>query len=360
MSNAFTNFLGGIGSSLLDSGAIMKDYQHADRLYVKESYARAPKVGFLYFVSFNINTDAIKNDKTKWGQKYWQNVGMLVKKTDLPKFSIETETLNQYNRKTVIQKAIKYNPINLEFHDDNSDITNDLWKNYFQYYYADSTYGQKGKAGPQFTDTKFGDTFYNYGLANTQKDPFFTSIDIYVLHQKKFTQYTLVNPIITEWSHDTLDQSENAKILTNKLGIAYETVLYNSGNIKRGTEVDKFRAFYDSTPSPISIGGKGSNTLLGAGGVLDGASSVFGSIQEGNFLGAALQARTLVSNARNLTRAGLKSELTNVITNSISSVAALGSRNDLTLNGATDLGIRSVYSAAPTIAKAVSLIPPRT
>jgi hypothetical protein len=42
MSNAFTNFLGGIGSGLLDSGPVMKDYQHADRLYVWESYARAP------------------------------------------------------------------------------------------------------------------------------------------------------------------------------------------------------------------------------------------------------------------------------------------------------------------------------
>jgi hypothetical protein len=352
MSNVFTNFLGGVGKGLLDTGANMKDYQHADRLYVRESYARAPKLGFLYFVSFNINTDAIKNDRTKWGSSYYKNIGMLVKKIDLPKFTVETETLNQYNRKTVIQKSIKYNPISIDLHDDNSEITSDLWKNYFRYYYADST-----KIGAvEFTDTKFGDTSYAYGLNNNQKEPFFKSIDIYVLHQHKFTQYTLVNPIVTEWTPDTLDQADGAKILANKMGIAYETVIYNNGTIRKGTEVDKFRAYYDITPSPLSIGGKGSNTLFGPGGMIDGAASVFGSLQEGNYLGAALQARTLVKNSKNITKAGVLSEASNVITNAAGAAAAMGNRNNLSLNGAMDLGIKSLSSAAPTVASAVSLL----
>jgi hypothetical protein len=39
----------------------MKDYQHADRLYVRDTYSRAPKVGFLYFINFNLNSI---NEKT--------------------------------------------------------------------------------------------------------------------------------------------------------------------------------------------------------------------------------------------------------------------------------------------------------
>ena len=52
MSNPFTNFLGGVGAGIFGNSAQMKDYNHASRLYVADTYARAPKLGFLYFVSF--------------------------------------------------------------------------------------------------------------------------------------------------------------------------------------------------------------------------------------------------------------------------------------------------------------------
>jgi hypothetical protein len=136
MSNAFTSFLGGVANGLFGKGPILKDYQHADRLYVKNTYARAPKFGFLYFVSFNINPKVINTLTGQWKNKQlYQEVGLLVKRIDLPKFSVTQETINQYNRKTNVQTTIKYNPISLDFHDDNSDITRDLWKYYFQYYF---------------------------------------------------------------------------------------------------------------------------------------------------------------------------------------------------------------------------------
>ena len=56
MSNAFTNFLSGVVGGVFGSQPYLKDYQHADRLYHGNNYARAPKAGFLYFVNFNINT----------------------------------------------------------------------------------------------------------------------------------------------------------------------------------------------------------------------------------------------------------------------------------------------------------------
>lgn len=351
MANAFTNFLGGVTSGVFGTSAIMKDFQHADRLYVKDTYARAPKLGFLYFINFNLNEEAI-GKKVRWNNVYYKDVGMLVKRIDQPKFQIEIETINQYNRKTVVQKAIKYQPINVEFHDDNSNITRDLWKNYFQYYYADSNYGNtlsNNTLLPPFRDTKYLDSFYKYGLDNTQKDPFFTSIDIYVLHQHKFTQYTLVNPLITEWSHDNLDQSESNKTLTNKMTLAYETVLYNQGKIEKGKEVDNFRAFYDVTPSPLSIGGMGSKTLFGVGGVVAGASSVFGSISEGNYLGAAIQFNNLRRNAQGITKASLQTEATNIIGNALNGVAATGARNNNNIQVAGVAGVNQYNTLAQSV-----------
>lgn len=352
MSNAFTSFLGGVVSGVFGSGAIMKDYQHADRLYVRDTYARAPKFGFLYFVNFNINLNAIQAN-TQWSNILYKNVGMLVKRIDQPKFQLETETVNQYNRKTVVQKAIKYQPVSIEFHDDNNNITRDLWTSYFQYYFADSGYGNtlsNNTLLPPFEDTKYKDLFYKYGLDNGQREPFFKSIDIYVLHQQKFTQYTLVNPLVTEWSHDTLDQSENGKILTNKMSVAYETVLYNQGVIKKDTDVDKFRAFYDTSPSPLSIGGLGSKTIFGPGGVIAGAQGVLGSLGQGNLLGAAIQLNQLRRNARGITRASLQTEATNIIGNALSGIAATSAQN----NNIKVAGVAGV-NQYNTLAKSVNL-----
>jgi hypothetical protein len=242
----------------------MKDFQHANRLYVKDGFARAPKVGFLYFVRFNINKHAII-DKT-WNEKNINVVGLLAKKVDLPKFTIATETLNQYNRKTIVQKSISYGPINIDLHDDNSDITHSLWENYYKHYYVDGF-----QTAAAYGNTKYGNKDYNYGRYDSSYDQgviasqtksqvpenFFESIDIYVLHQKNFTKYTLVNPKIKDWKHDSVDQTLGNKVLQNSMSVEYESVFYKKGQLKKGGDDYMIEEYLDQTPSPHTIGNDG-------------------------------------------------------------------------------------------------------
>jgi len=262
-------------NQLSKSGNInFRDYQHARKLYVDNGFSKAPKFGFQYLVNFNINPNTVL-DKT-WLQKGRRDVGLLVKKIDLPKFNIGTETLNQYNRRTLIQTKLTYNPISVDFHDDNSGITHNLWTNYFKYYFADSNYGDTGNfpltVPKEFRNTKYGPVDHTYGrydseLYSDPTDPdasisndvgFFTSIDIYVLHvQREFTKFTLINPKITEWAHDSLDQSGGGKVMQNKMTVAYETVLYASGSILAGQQPEGWiPIYYDEEPSPYPVGGK--------------------------------------------------------------------------------------------------------
>jgi hypothetical protein len=363
MSNAFTNFLSGVAGGFLGTTGDLKDYQHANRLYVSNTYARSPKHGFLYFVSFNINRDAVLD--TRWAEQGGMDtIGLLVKRIDLPKFSIAAEPINQYNRKTMVQSKLSYQPVSIDFHDDNSDITNDLWINYYKYYFTDGKYNKhtfdKGYvAAPTlrqrrnnelgtlhveygvpaaFKDTKYGSTDYAYGLSNLQTIPFFKSIDIYVLHQQKFTQVTLVNPLVTEWAHDNLDQSDGTKILHSKMSVAYESVLYNRGKIKKGEDSDRFTAvYYDKSPSPLSVGGNGTNTLFGAGGVLAGASSVFGELgnENPNYLAAIVQGANVVSNAKKL---DLKTEGYSITSGVLGSIQATGNQPG-GIRGAAEQGL---------------------
>lgn len=253
MSDPFINYLN-------SGNIIFKDYSHASRLYRDNKFALAPKLGFLYYIVFNINENAIIDKKFSEDKR---KVGLLVKKIDLPKFTIKNEKLNQYNRKTVVQTNIQYGSVQVEFHDDYSDISNRLWMNYYKHYYVDSNYGdvEVGAASGEFrprayTNTKYGAVDNAYGLYNNgQANPFFNNIEIYVLHQGNFTKLTLINPMISEWRHDSLNQSEGNKMLSNSMTLDYENVFYKLGQIKKGEEPAGFGVeYYDPVGSPYQSG----------------------------------------------------------------------------------------------------------
>ena len=100
MANAFVNFL----SEAVNASGNLRDYQHASRLYVNNFYDLAPKAGWIYYVVMNVNpaiagtiTDpAVSAAFQTWYARYHGSVGLLAKQADLPKFTIETEVLNQY------------------------------------------------------------------------------------------------------------------------------------------------------------------------------------------------------------------------------------------------------------------------
>lgn len=356
MANAFTNFLGGVASGIFGDNADLKDYQHADRLYVRNLYARAPKVGFLYFVTFNINRNAIIDQN--WDKrKGYRDVGLLVKKMDLPKFTVNSETLNQYNRKNIVHTKITYGNLNIEFHDDNNDLTTDLWKNYYNYYFRDGVYQQtSSKTKPiQYSDTKYGDNDYYYGFDSYQTVPFLDSIDAYIMHKGKgqwdFTQITLINPKIVEWAHDSLNQDENGKTLTNRMSVAFEAVNYKNGKIQKNVSPEGFTpVYYDTAPSPLSVAGGIPGTLFGANGVVAGVGQVFGengawsqALKSGNplsLIGAAIQTSNLAKGARQITKTSLKTEGYSILNSALSGMATAG-RDQITQPGGVTQSIQT-------------------
>lgn len=314
MANAFTNFLG----QVFNTPTQMKDYSHASRLYVDDFYRLAPKQGFMYYVTFDIatNNDQVTQD---FLVKNGREVGLLVKNTDLPKFRISTETVNQYNRKTQIQTKVEYQPVVITFHDDHNNTTNSLWKAYFNYYYRDGRNISGLTTPPNFGDTKYkpspaskeliGDTT-DYGLNAGQTGPFFRSIEIFQLNRKQFTGYKLINPLISDWSHDKMDQTTN-KLLENRMTVVYETVIYATGQIKIGEPGGFAEIHYDSVPGPLSVFGSGNNSLFGPGGVIPGIGEVLGGAGDTSPFGLLKTARgatNLLNNVKNISKASILSE----------------------------------------------------
>jgi hypothetical protein len=294
------------------------DFRHASRLFVDDSFRLAPKSKFNYHVSFSIDTRALKS--LNFDYRHRNEINMLVKKCDLPKFTISTETLNQYNRKKIVQNKVDYTPVNITFHDDRLGVTRQLWENYFAYYYADSTvakqagaYNRTAMAASSFVKTP-------YGFDNNSSIPFFQKITIYQMANKQYASYTLINPVITVWNHDTLDYGSSVPA-EQSMTVAYEAVAYDTGYVSQGNPPGFAQDHYDTLPSPLKLAGGSSNNLFGPAGVLAGAESVFGAVSSmladpssitiNDILRTGTQAINTYNSAKNLNLAGVKNELSN-------------------------------------------------
>lgn len=323
-------FLNNLVNGLLGPKGNMADWQHARRLYIDGNLKFAPKTKFLYHVYFQLDPVALSILPELKG-KHNLEIGMLVKSCELPKFTARVETRNKYNRKKNVQTAIQYEPINITFHDDNYGVTTALLEAYYRYYYADGAYGRvpgaynKAGAGDN-TYMGSGRNQYKYGLDNNVSVPFFKSIQISQLARKGYTTYTLVNPIISNWQHDNLDNSDGNTPMANQITVHYEAVHYSRGHVTTGTDGNPVgfgdSAHYDTQPSPISLLGGGVlslNSAFGAG------ADLYDYISKGSTfnspLEAGLAAFQLVRGVQNLTSEGIREELYNLTTSTLGNIA---------------------------------------
>ena len=210
------------------SNVNLRDSQTASQLFVSDQFRLAPKWNFQFHVRFSINSAALMSNSIV--QRHTDEINMLVKTCDLPSYEITSETVNQYNRKANVQTKLTYDPISLEFHDDNSQITSSLWRLYYNYYFSDGE-----NLNGEFQNKWIGDTKYNgdyiYGYSPTKNLPFFDSVDIYVFHNGRYSQYSIANPLISSWEHDNVEQGNGTKILQNKMSLVYDNVSYDEGEI---------------------------------------------------------------------------------------------------------------------------------
>jgi hypothetical protein len=230
------------------SNVTLRDQQHAARVFTDDQFRLAPKHKFLFHVAFNINPAALRDINIV--QRHRNEINVMVKDTDLPNYTVTVETLNQYNRKKNVQTTHKYNAINMTFHDDNMGLVNQLWQNYYSYYYADPS--SSGNPGAYKRTAMKNSNYVNnpYGLDNGSTTPFFNYITIYQMARHEFVSYTLINPIISSWNHNKVSYSQSGTH-DNTISIQYEAVNYGSGLVTPGDPEGFGLEHYDQTPSSL-------------------------------------------------------------------------------------------------------------
>ena len=322
MANKFTRFLTGVANGLVGGGrGLPSTYQHATRLFIDDTFRLSPRTKFNYYVRFEIDPSAHK--ALSFTQRDVQDIGLLVKNLQLPSYSFETVTKNQYNRKKIVYKMLNYDPITLRFHDDSHGVTNALWAIYYGYYAVDRSLPDAAYSDNKYTPA---DAEYNlswrYGLDNQISVPFFKKIHFYTMSRSRFLGYSLVNPRITKWSHSDMDYSISSEPAENTMTLEYEAVQYSGGRVSVDNPTGFATLHYDNLPSSLSVIGGGVSSLTGTGGVLDGLETVFGAIQDGSAfdspegaLSTAIGAMNTYNNLQGLSAGDIAGEAINILQN---------------------------------------------
>ena len=188
--------------------------------------------------------------------------------------NIETETLNQYNKKRISQSRIDYQPVSMTLHDSVEGRTLRLWEMYYEYYFKDGVafdkLGQGSSESPTSFFGAFLEAFAGGGGNTTERNPaeyendiikdrfndnhgynlarvgnhkyLIDSIDIFQIHGGKFSRTEIIHPRVTAFAHDTLNYEDGNGLVEMRFDFAYEGVVYANVNERLNSdELERFR-----------------------------------------------------------------------------------------------------------------------
>lgn len=270
-------------------------FQRNSRLFTKtfsqdaqSLYRNQPRFPFEYYITINLNNIETAKEfiSNFYNNDEWQQVMPLVKSVDMPAMKIETEYINQYNRRRLVQSKLSFETTKLVFHDVADGKTLKFWDMYYRYYFGEgnepgtntpkqpeNTAGsysyEEFKMGAAYTNAEFSkvksvgttpadedsptntvgdkstlqniisDTLdnhnfgYNLPVVKNIKN-LIQSIEIYQVHAGRYNKVTLVNPRIASFTHDTLNYATDEKTLEISFSIQYEYAFYSIENMALG------------------------------------------------------------------------------------------------------------------------------
>lgn len=288
----------------------VRDYKHASRTFVDNNYELHPRFSHLFHVVFEFTPDA----STLFNTVEQLEIPILVKSVDLPTYTIDVQTRNQYNRKVQSHHGMSYNPISVRFHDDAKELIRNLWHKYYIFYNADPTYSLDSNSYTAY-DKYSNRVQQQWGFQRGNKR-FFKSIKIYSMHNHRFAEYTLINPIITAFNHDSHAYA-NGGLMENTMQLAYETVKYATGYVNDITPRGFADIHYDVETSDIA----GSNNTDTEAFINGQTQSVAGQntkdLFQGNVIGVIKEAEIVYNESKLNKRGGVLEDTIAIFANNL-------------------------------------------
>lgn len=232
-----------------------------------------PKPKTLYYVYFDMNTDFFETlsehdtfIKTLYNnrngldnlKKLTFEITKLVKEYNKPNITMETSTINEYNRKRIIYKNIKYNDVKIKFYDVRDNVVQRVFLSYLRGINSDLSFNQYDDRSTKWMKEISTNTYQeniDYGLTINSNKKLFNNISFCEYFQDTLTVYTIKNPKITNIS---FGESKMGDFTSNDIEVTfqYESItndLY--ANVTLNTDSDKKIDFKVNDTIGIPFGG---------------------------------------------------------------------------------------------------------
>lgn len=205
-------------------------YQFANNFFFNETvldddtryHNSHPMVRSMFLVDFEFNQN-ISTD-LRMGTSYPRSMSFMLRGMDMPKPTIETHKINSYNHRKVFPKSMTYPPFNCRFGDitttyreGNANISlMDLMQQYMSFYSNDFV--------------KDNTTLHSGMASGRSEKNFIENINIYFFWSDGAKKITIRNPMITEFTYDSLDVTSDEQ-MTVSCNIEYEYIDMSKINI---------------------------------------------------------------------------------------------------------------------------------
>lgn len=212
---------------------------------------QSPILAFQYFIDVKYNpllrdyvNQALLDFEIEQSPGFVRNI-------KLPDVSIDTNTLNEYNRKRLAHQKVEFSPVTISFFDLINGNTKKLWQLYYQYYFADGRFDKSQSVKDQkVNEENFDFSQYGYNLdfvGNTKH--LIHSIDIYQVASGFYNKTTLFNPRIVEFSSDSLSY-DSSDIVEVNYTIEYEWATFNTAHFAE-SDLDTMEVKGDEVLEPF-------------------------------------------------------------------------------------------------------------
>lgn len=231
-----TDSSGGAISSFYNQPVMARDSHMASNFwgFNSSSFTSTPKHKFLFYIKFVRGTSS-SSSASGGATTDWSNgCGFLAKRVERPNVEFETETINQYNKKRIIQTGHNLGKISIEFHDTVDNQIMKLFQEYYQFYYSDPQNTTTSAWINDIVSGNFQTGVNDWGFALNTNTPsntyFFDRIELYQVFAGQYSQVNFANPKITSFNPDELSFSEGGETCSIEMDLSFEGMVYVANN----------------------------------------------------------------------------------------------------------------------------------
>jgi hypothetical protein len=209
-----------------------------------QSWDAVPKLPFLYYIRFvrsttssagssrGVSSTGSSSSNSATSTDWSESIGVIAKEIDRPSVNFQTETLNQYNKKRVIQKKHEFDDISFTFYDTVDNKALHMFEDYYRFYYGEPN----NESSTVWVWDNMANTM-NQGTggfgfipaSGTNNTHYFARIELYYLYGGKYSRYDIVNPKLKSMrpSGFSYAESDGAEI---NMSFEFEAVIYQGNN----------------------------------------------------------------------------------------------------------------------------------